>query len=494
VRRAHRRGEDGGAPIGRYNTAILNPATHTDAVSRLPAWARGADVLTLALLAAGLLVAAFGGIRLRLFDARLSLTSPWRALGWAAVVAVARHGLVREQPLYRRLIDALRTGVRSTPFRVAWPICVATRLSVLLVGYFAVVTIGYPVPDPPNRSSYNEFLNLPSRWDTGWYFGIATYGYSWDAKAKPTDQQNIVFFPAYPLLMRAVGRLLDSRLLLAGMLVSFASFFVALMYLYGLARQWLEHEQAVTALWLLAAYPFAVFFSAAYTEALYLCGVAGAFSHFHRREFARAGLWGLLVGLTRPNGCFLSVPLAVLALGAVRRADGKAGSGTRRWSALAAAALPGVGMILYSVFVYRLAGDPLAWARGHSAWGRQYAGLSGGLANSFALLANGGIYSYTATIPFDLLNAVPALFALGMSWLVFKRFGLAYALFLWLALIPPMLAGGLLSVGRFTSVIFPAFFGLALLVSVRARPAWVAAFAMGQALAASLFFTWRPLF
>ena len=380
------------------------------------------------------------------------------------------------------------------PFRVAWPIWLVTRLSVIVVAYFAVVTIGYVMPEPPNRVSTNEFLNLPSRWDTGWYFGIATYGYIWDRRLKPTDQQNVVFFPAYPMLMRVAGRLIGSRALAAGMLITFVAFFTALIYLYGLARQWLDHDQAVTALWLLAAYPFALFFSAAYTEALYLCGVAGAFYHFHRREFTHASVWGLLVGLTRPNGCFLSIPLAVLAFESVLKTDrAVVRSVWQRSSAFVAAAMPGIGMILYSVFIYRLTRDPLAWARGHAAWGREYAGLSGGLVNSYALIANQGFYNYTAWIPYDILNAVPAVFVLGISWLVLRRFGLAYALFLWLNLIPPMLAGGLLSVGRFTSVLFPAFFALALLVSVRARPAWIAAFAMGQALATSLFFTWRPL-
>lgn len=474
----------------------MKAVTRTDAPSRLPAWARGADIVTFALAAIGLLVAAFGGIRLRLFDARISLTSPWRIIGWAMAVAVVRHGVIRHDPMYRRLIEAVRVGLRSSSFRVAWPIYLATRLPVLLVGYFAVVTIGYPVPDPPNRVSYNELLNLPSRWDTGWYLGIANYGYSWDPKAKQGDQQNIVFFPAYPFLMRVVGRLIGSRSLVAGMLISFVAFFTALIYLYGLARQWLDHEQAVTALWLLAAYPFALFYSTAYSESLYLAGVVAAFYHFHRGECTRAGLWGLLVGLTRPNGCFLSIPLAVLALESVLNPDrAVAGSERRKWvPALAAAAMPGIGVVLYCAFVYSFTGDALAWARGHQAWGRQYAGLSELFLKNYTYIANEGFYNYTASIPFDVLNAVPALFVLGMSWFVLKRFGLAYALFLWLNLIPPMLAGGLLSVGRLTSVLFPAFLGLALLVSPRARSAWIAAFAMGQALTASLFFTWRPLF
>jgi hypothetical protein len=291
---------------------------------------------------------------------------------------------------------------------------------------------------------------------------------------------------------------------------------VALIYLYPLARQWLDHEQAVTALWLLAAYPFALFFSVAYTESLYLCGVVAAFYYFHRRQFAQAGVWGALVGLTRPNGCLLSIPLAILA--AEHLLDDELRPSARRWrrlihgemltrpdgepperrrrfaAALAAAAMPGVGMLGYSAFVYSMTGNPFSWAAAHVAWGREYTGLASLVIDRYKYIANAGFYDYSASVPLDLINAVPALFALSISWLVFKRFGLAYTAFLLLNLIPPMVAGGLLSVGRFTSVLFPAFLGLALLVSVRARPAWIAAFAMGQALTASLFFTWRQLF
>jgi len=504
--------------ILRPPLTLLKEVTHTstEPAPSLPAWARAADVLTLVLLVTGVLVAVFGGFRIRVFSVRISLTAAWRVLVWAVAIGAARHALIRQAPLYERLIDWVRTAPQSLAFRVAWPAALGTRLPVLLVGYFAVVTIGYAVEHAPNRISNNEFLNLPSRWDTGWYLLIATNGYRWDRELGVTRQQNVVFFPAYPMLMRVGGRLIGERPVLAGMLVAFIAFFAALIYLYRLARQWLDHEQAVTALWLLAAYPFAMFFSAAYPESLYLCGVVATFYHFHRREFIKAGAWGALVGLTRPNGCLLSIPLVILA--AVQLFENDERFSTRRWlrllrgeatttpndapaertrgmvPALGAAAMPGVGMLIYSAFVYSLTGDPFSWARAHLAWGREYSGFVSLFTDRYKYIANEGFYDYTASVPLDVINGVPALFALGMSWLVFKRFGLAYLSFLLLNLVPPMVAGGLLSVGRFTAVLFPAFLGLASLVSVRARPAWIAAFAMGQALNASLFFTWRQLF
>ena len=64
-------------------------------------------------------------------------------------------------------------------------------------------------------------------------------------------------------------------------------------------------------MFLVATYPFALFYGAIYTESLYLLGAVGAFYHFRRRELWAAGAWGLLVGFTRPNGCFLSLPVVI---------------------------------------------------------------------------------------------------------------------------------------------------------------------------------------
>src|SRR5439155_13599742 len=124
------------------------------------------------------------------------------------------------------------------------------------------------------------------------------------------------FFPAFPLAVRVVALLFGgskAAFILGGTVVSLGAFLAALTYVYLLAREELDDDQARAALWLLAAYPFACFFGAIYTESLFLLGAAGAFYHFRRGEWWRSGAWGVLVGLTRPNGFLLGVPLAILA-------------------------------------------------------------------------------------------------------------------------------------------------------------------------------------
>jgi hypothetical protein len=194
------------------------------------------------------------------------------------------------------------------------------------------------------------------------------------------------------------------------------------------------------------------------------------------------------VGLTRLNGALLALPLGLLAIGPTR------GSAPAKTAALMAAAAPGVGLLIYALFIWRLTGDPFAFATGQTAWGRTYTGLGSLVSHQYSILANAGLSGYVGTPGYDVLNAIGALFAIVAIWPVTRRIGLAYGLFMAVNILPALANGGLLSAGRFSSVLFPAFIWLAGAVPPGQRTAWVASFAALQAFCAALFYTWRPLF
>ncbi len=489
----------------------------TPSPSSPPAWARLVDFLCLLIVIVSVIIATSGGFRVRFGDMRFALTSPYRLLVWAAVFGVIRHVLSPDFPVYRDLPARLMLAWRTRPARAAAGAFAGTRPAILLVGYLAVFMVGYREGGAPWKIVANEFVNLQARWDTGWYLTVAIDGYSYDAAHPADQQQDIVFFPAFPILMRGAGRLLggaSTAYLLGGTLISLGAFLWALTYLFRFARDTLgDADQAETAMWLLAAYPFAIFFSAAYSEALYLVGVVGAFYHFRRREFVRAGLWGLLAGLDRAPGCFLSVSLGFMAISPWLPAwlvGGRGqGPGTRDHgpatkdqgltfrgltTALVSAAMPGIGVLLFSGYVWYLTGHPLAWEEGHAAWGRTYNGLGLLVSQRADWLWHGGIYAYTSSQSGDLVNALGALFVLATVWPVARRLGTAYAVFILINILPPLAAGGFLSAGRFSSVLFPSFVWLGSALPARHRAAWIASFMAGQALCAALFYTWRPLY
>ena len=464
----------------------------------LPAWVRIADALAVAVGCLGLLVAGFGGFRLHVLGSRVSITSGTRILAAAIAIVLVRHIIRRDQPLYLRAWKSLARGWAAEGVRAVMPLWAASRLAVLVVGFLAVGTFGYRGDGPPFRLYKNEFLDLPARHDAGWYLGIAVEGYKWDPEAG--GQQNIAFMPALPMLMRFGGRLIGGHPLWAGQLMVLVACLWAFVYVFRLARSALgDDDHAAWAVALLAAYPFAVFFSAVYTESIFLLCAAGSFYHVGRREYFRTAALGLLCGFARPNGFLLAVPVALVALRPATVAawrDRESRAGTRLWNAIrpsvpaiAAASTAVVGVIVFSTFIYALTGRPLAWLEAHAAWGRTFGTwVSQGPLQE---LGRGGLYGYTRSQPIDAVNFAAALAALVAIWPVTRRFGLPYGVFIAVNVIPPLTTGGLLSIGRVTAAMFPVFFWLAAIIPARHRAAWVAALALLQGWGAALFYTWR---
>ena len=449
----------------------------------------------LALLLAALVTLA--GEVLPIGSGSLQLPAVPSLLTAAVLIFLARNIAFRPTTTWQA-VESWRARLAAHPDLAAGlRAFLATRPAVFVAGYFAVVTIGL-APTANFSVSADPLINLPARFDAGWYGAIAIDGYFFDRQF--TRQRNIAFFPALPSLMRPLGRVFGSRVpglprdqrlaraLWAGVFISLAAFLAALVYLARLSRLLAGDDAARGATLLLAAYPFAVFFNAPYTEGLFLLGSVAAFYYFHRQQWVLASLFGLLVGLSRPNGCFLSVPLAILAVQSIWSHPGLRPAATR----LLVAAMPGLGMLLFTLHLYRLTGVWFAWTRMQEAWGRTWGTRP--IEQGWEWLSTEGLMAVTRGVPFDTLNTAAVLFAVAMLWPVARRLGLAYAAFIIVNVAPPVFAGGALSMGRITSTLFPMFIALAAMLPRRAVPGWAAAFGVLQGLMAALFFTWRELF
>jgi len=145
--------------------------------SSLPRWARVLDTLSIALLLLSFVIHIGGGFRLRAGPIRLSLLSWLPPMAMAVALLVARHWRLPHPTVLGRLARSYRRITSSSGWSDAWGIFVATRLAMFLVGLMAVYTIGIPDNELRFRVSENEALNLPVRWDAGWYLNITTGGY-----------------------------------------------------------------------------------------------------------------------------------------------------------------------------------------------------------------------------------------------------------------------------------------------------------------------------
>jgi hypothetical protein len=355
-----------------------------------------------------------------------------------------------------------------------------TRIAVLLLGVAAVVLVGTMPPPTAEalwRVSPNEVWNLLARWDTQYYYSIATAGYHWDPAIFLHD--NIVFFPLYPLLMRAGAWLVGSPLV-AGLIVSLAAFGAAIVLVHRLAALELGDAYATPVVALLATYPFAFFYSAVYTESLFLLATVGAFYAMRRRALTLVAIAGLVAGLTRPNGWWLTVPLVAMSTAEPER----------RGSAIAASLMPIVGAAIFSAYTFSRFGDALAWIHGQAAWGFPLLGRAA--APDPIRTGPDAILHYTEVIAWT-ANIEAFILAAAAIRPITRRLGLPYGLWIAVNIFPPVAAHLFISLGRFTAVLFPMFFWLATAIPrPKLRPVAIG-FAALQAVFAVWFFLWRPL-
>lgn len=270
----------------------------------------------------------------------------------------------------------------------------------------------------------------------------------------------------------------------AGVVLSTLLFGCALAYMWALGRQFLDEKQAWVVTALCAVSPFSVFFGLPYTESLYLLACVASTFHLTNHRHGRAALWGTIAGLTRPNGFLLSVLLASVVLGERQRGH---------WVRRAATALsPAIGTALYSVHVWVLTGSPFTWADAQEGWGRAvqmpWEALGGWLVQVSAPL------DFAASAPADFLNGLAGWTALLLALPITRRFGLGYGAFIVVNVLLAVTGGGIPSLGRYTSVLFPLYLYVGGVFPRQHVPALLLASASAAAFVAGMFFTWRPIY
>jgi hypothetical protein len=273
--------------------------------------------------------------------------------------------------------------------RVAWQAFWSSRLVVFAAGVLAVLFFGR-APDTagfdPARltAPFGYFGNLLvapfARWDSVWYLAIAQGGYEHEAT-------RTAFFPLYPLILRGPGIVIGSDLI-AGVLVSLIAFAVALVLLYRLVALELSDELARATVLLVAFCPMAYFFSAVYSESLFLALSLGCILAARTGRWALAGVLGALGAASRNSGITLIVPIVLLFLYGPRadRPRGLSRAGWRRvlpvhpvTPALAWALLVPAGLGAYIAYLALTTGDGLAPFHVQQVWYRHFAGPFGGV-------------------------------------------------------------------------------------------------------------------
>lgn len=187
-----------------------------------------------------------------------------------------------------------------------------TRAGLFFLVYLGLILIPLRPDLPWQAYPNNLFLDGWLRWDSGWYYDIARNGYS-DQPQNELGQSNAAFFPLYPLLIRAATFIVPN-FFLAGLLISNLALLVALIVLFHLVTMLYNAEVARRSLVLFLVYPFSFYFSAMYSESLFLLTIVLSFYLAEQGKWGWAALFAAAAGATRLVGILMVVGLFVLYL------------------------------------------------------------------------------------------------------------------------------------------------------------------------------------
>jgi Mannosyltransferase (PIG-V) len=463
--------------------------------------------------------------------------------------------------------------LRADPARMAavrdtWRALWISRLLVWVAGAGTVATLGFgPVRnafDPPGVTRgfgwLGNLLAAPTaRWDSAWYLVIAHYGYHPELGSYTSARD--AFFPLYPLGLHALSDL-GLQAVLAGVLFSLAAFALALYGIHRLTELELgssarpgSGDVARLAVLVTALAPMAFYFSAVYSESLYMALSVGLFWCARQGRWAWVGVLGALAAATRSTGIVLALPALMLYLYGPRedlapdfaREGPLLAPGGDRASELAPEALSGppgedrmhalrmfarrlrpryrlrksvlwlgllpTGLVLYMTYLGLHGGDALAPFHAQNVWGRHFAGpylgvwdgvraafdgtrqlLSAQRAHVYFPSAGGSPFvsaGHNLMLLAFLLGALP-LFVLALRLLPIA-YGVYAIAALALPLSYPVASQPLMSLPRFLVVLFPLSMAFAawLAARPRARIPALAVSALLMAFFVAQFATWH---
>jgi hypothetical protein len=347
----------------------------------------------------------------------------------------------------------------------------------------------------------DHLLSPLARWDAVWYLTIARSGYVGESPGipAPPPKRRAGFFPVYPGLVHALAGFSESSaaLLVSALVLSLAAFLGALWLLYRLAELEAGPSVGRAAVYLLAFSPMAFFFSAPYTESLFLLLSIGALYAGRRDSWAAAGILAGIASATRNAGVLLIAPLAIMYL-FPRDAPRRPLRPDAAFLLLAPA-----GLVAYSWHLHRAIGDFFGWTHAQETVGsdRHFVGplvaVKDALVDAWHSLGHlADAAPAVSGLQLDVFGLVVLLAVIAGTVGVFRQLGAAYGaytlLFLLWVLSAPNEHSALLSLPRYVTALFPLFLWLAIVCERRriTTPV-VAGFAVLLGLFTAQFATWQ---
>lgn len=205
-------------------------------------------------------------------------------------------------------------------------------------------------------------VDLFNHWDAGWYSRLAVDGYS---------GQNWAFFPLYPLVVGVFSWIYEIPPALVGVLVSSFLFMIFVFILAKTPQDVIAPPTRLAWLFFLLS-PASYIFHSHHTESLYLILSFLAFFNGFQRKWLWAALFAGLCSLTRVQGSFVVIGLSVFPL--FHKGRHLLCNAKTLGTFLLIATIGLMLFLLFPLYQYSIAGNPLLFLSAHDVWAHDSAG------------------------------------------------------------------------------------------------------------------------
>lgn len=346
-------------------------------------------------------------------------------------------------------------------------IVIIWRLALLLVGSAGDNFVAYDPSFPYSVDRLAQY-DLP-RWLYSWanfdgvhYLTIAEKGYIGTGLIQ-------AFFPVYPFVTGILTFITHSALI-AGLIVSNLSFFVAVILFFILVRQRFGLAIAKYSIFFLLLFPTSFFLGAMYSESLFLVWILVSFIFMDKKQWFWATIFAGLAAATRLVGVFM-IPALIIALIESEKTDWTPSSLLKiirtKWLTISGFFLALAGLGAYMLFLNGEFHDPFYFFHVQSEFGS-------GRQENLILLPQviWRALKIIFTVQFGLawltyfqefIFSVGTLIILAVAWLQRKSLKIpnSWLAFSLLATLLPPLTGSFSSMPRYVLVAFPLYVILA---------------------------------
>lgn len=242
-----------------------------------------------------------------------------------------------------------------------------SKILIFSVIYFTLL-VSYPITNEEilffNIDKLSKVFEIIfSTGDTGWYQGIVQNGYTHELyNAK--EQRNWAYFPLFPFILNVIGNdyivwfLLQITIILSGIL------------LYKIVKFHFSEDIAKWSVIFYMYWPWAYMQSSLRPEALLTLFWLMTYFTFLNKNYYISASFAFFSALLKPNGFLISF-LAFLYLIKFYKEDDSFKIKNYIKPLIVIIAGP-LGIILYSIYMFNITGDFLAWAKIQSTWGSEF--------------------------------------------------------------------------------------------------------------------------